>query len=46
MLGFLNDLEGFQGEPWTVEHISLMKRSFDTGSKDSTEYQRIPLGRP
>lgn len=43
--GILNALEDFQGEPWTVDHVSLMKRSFDTASMDYQEYQRIWLGR-
>lgn len=45
VMAFLNALEGFQGEPWTVDHVSLMKRSFDTTSMDYLEYQTIWLGR-
>jgi 2'-5' RNA ligase len=45
VMAFLNALEGFQGEPWTVDHVSLMKRSFDTTSMDYQEYQTIWLGR-
>lgn len=29
VLGFLNALESFRGEPWTIAHVSLMKRSFE-----------------
>ena len=35
-------LEAFRGESWTVDHVSLMKRSL--AGADSTAYQRIPLG--
>lgn len=48
VMSFLNALEGFHGDPWTVDHVSLVKRSFDTASADSMdslEYLRIPLGR-
>jgi 2'-5' RNA ligase len=45
VVSFLNNLEGFQGEPWTIDHLSLLKRSFDTTSMESMEYLRIPLGR-
>ena len=45
VMGFLNALEGFSGQPWIVDHVSLLKRSFDTASVDSMEYLRIPLGR-
>jgi 2'-5' RNA ligase len=45
VMSFLNALEGFHGEPWTIDHVSLLKRSFDTASMDSMEYLRIPLGR-
>lgn len=45
VVSFLNNLEGFQGEPWIVDHLSLLKRSFDSGSMDSMEYLRIPFGR-
>ena len=44
-MGFLNALERFQGDPWTIDHVSLLKRSFDSASIDSMEYLRIPLGR-
>lgn len=45
VVSFLNGLEGFHGEPWTIDHVSLLKRSFDSASTDSMEYLRIPLGR-
>lgn len=45
VVSFLNGLEGMHGDPWTIAHISLLKRSFDTTSTDSMEYLRIPLGR-
>ena len=41
---FLKALDGFQGEPWTVGHFSVMKRSFDTTTMEAMEYQRILLG--
>jgi 2'-5' RNA ligase len=44
MLGHLNALESFQGESWTVAHVSLMKRSFDGGPTDYLEHERIPVG--
>ena len=44
VMRFLNALEGFQGEPWTVDHFSLAKRSFDSASIDEAEFQRILLG--
>ena len=45
VMGFLNALEGLRSEPWTVDHVSVQKRSFDATSMESMEYQRIPLGR-
>jgi len=45
LTGILDALEGIQVEPWTVDHVSLMKRSFDTAAMDYMEYQRIWLGR-
>jgi len=45
VMSFLNALEGFQGPPWAIDHLSLLKRSFDTAAIDSMEYLRIPLGR-
>lgn len=45
VVSFLNGLEGFHGDPWTIEHISLVKRSFGTESMDAMEYLRIPIGR-
>jgi len=45
VLSFLNGLEGFRGDAWTIDHVSLLKRSFDTATMESMEYLRIPLGR-
>lgn len=45
VMAFLNALERVHADPWTIDHVSLLKRSFDAASIDSMEYLRIPLGR-
>jgi 2'-5' RNA ligase len=44
VMSLLNVLEAFQSDPWTVSHVSLLKRTFSDDSSDSTELFRIPLG--
>jgi 2'-5' RNA ligase len=41
---YLNALEKFRGEAWTVEKVSLAKRSYDRNSAETSEYQPIPVG--
>jgi 2'-5' RNA ligase len=40
----LDQLEGFRGQAWTVDHVSLAKRSFGTTSREASEFQPILLG--
>lgn len=44
VMTFLHALEGFQGVPWTVDHVSLMRRSFGDEATDSVEYAQVLLG--
>jgi 2'-5' RNA ligase len=39
-------LDAFRGEPWTVECVSVMKRSFDAALPESREAYRIPIAPP
>jgi 2'-5' RNA ligase len=36
-------LDAFQGEEWTVDHVTLTKDVFASGSTETQEFQRIPL---
>ncbi|MDQ4055335.1 MAG: hypothetical protein M3237_21940 [Actinomycetota bacterium] len=38
-------LDAFEGEPWTVEHVSLRKRRLDLDPPGSQEIARLPLAR-
>jgi 2'-5' RNA ligase len=40
---YLDALHGFTSQAWTVDHVSLARRSFDVNA-DFAEYQPIPLG--
>jgi hypothetical protein len=43
----LDALDAFRGEPWTVEYVSLTRRSFDdAGLPKPEEVSRIPISRP
>lgn len=44
VMASLDALEAFRGEPWTVDHVSLAKRSFGTTSAEALEFQPILLG--
>lgn len=39
-------LEAFAGEPWTLDHVSLMKTTYDRGVESEVETDRFPLARP
>jgi len=41
--GVVDALDAFRGEPWTVGHVSLMRRRLDRDSPSSEEIERIPL---
>jgi 2'-5' RNA ligase len=36
-------LDAFQGEEWTVDHVTLTKDVFVSGSPETQEFQRVPL---
>jgi RNA 2',3'-cyclic 3'-phosphodiesterase len=39
----LDALDAFRGEPWTVEHVLLTRKSFDAGAAMPEEVARIPI---
>jgi hypothetical protein len=41
--GGLDALDAFRGEPWTVEHVLLTRKSFDAGESTPEEVARIPI---
>ena len=44
VMASLDALEAFRGQPWTVDHVSLAKRSFGATSAEALEFQPILLG--
>jgi len=44
VMASLDALEAFRGQPWTVDHVSLAKRSFGSTSAEALEFQPILLG--
>jgi 2'-5' RNA ligase len=44
VMACLDALAGFRGEAWTVDHVSLVKRTWDTTSPETSEFQPILLG--